>query len=120
MPVLRIVFFVLFILLQALPVFSAPVRVSDTDYRSFRTLTLDTGLTVLLVQDERAAKAAAAIALPIGNLDDPDSQLGLAHYLEHMLFLGSASYPDQRNTSLSSTATEDGPTRPRVTRSRPT
>ena len=93
MPVLRIVFFVLFILLQALPVFSAPVRVSDTDYRSFRTLTLDTGLTVLLVQDERAAKAAAAIALPIGNLDDPDSQLGLAHYLEHMLFLGSASYP---------------------------
>ena len=29
----------------------------------------------------------------MGSLDNPDSQLGLAHYLEHMLFLGSASYP---------------------------
>jgi protease III len=69
------------------------VRVSDTDYRAYRTLTLETGLEVLLVQDERASKAAAALALPVGSLDNPDSQPGLAHYLEHMLFLGSESYP---------------------------
>jgi protease-3 len=90
MPILRFVLFFLFVATQAL---AAQVRVSDTDYRAYRTLTLDTGLTVLLVHDERASKTAAALALPVGSLDDPDSQPGLAHYLEHMLFLGSESYP---------------------------
>lgn len=93
MPLLRIVVVFMFFLFQGLPVFSAQIRVSDTDYRAFRALTLETGLNVLLVQDERAAKSAAAIALPVGSLDDPDAQLGLAHYLEHMLFLGSENYP---------------------------
>ncbi len=90
MPILRFFLFFLFVATQAL---AAQVRVSDTDYRAYRTLTLDTGLTVLLVHDERASKAAAALALPVGSIDDPDSQPGLAHYLEHMLFLGSESYP---------------------------
>ena len=90
MPIIRFVILFLLVATQAL---AAQVRVSDTDYRDYRALTLDTGLTVLLVHDERAAKAAAALALPVGSLDDPDSQPGLAHYLEHMLFLGSESYP---------------------------
>lgn len=90
MPIVRFVLFFLFITTQAL---AAQVRVSDTDYRAYRALTLDSGLEVLLVQDERASKAAAALALPVGSLDNPDSQPGLAHYLEHMLFLGSKSYP---------------------------
>jgi len=90
MPILRFVLFFLFIALQAQ---AAQVRVSDTDYRAYRTLTLETGLEVLLVHDERASKAAAALALPVGSLDNPDSQPGLAHYLEHMLFLGSKAYP---------------------------
>lgn len=90
MPIVRFVLFFLFIATQAL---AAQVRVSDTDYRAYRALTLDSGLEVLLVQDDRASKAAAALALPVGSLDDPDSQPGLAHYLEHMLFLGSESYP---------------------------
>ena len=90
MPIVRLALFFLFIATQAL---AAQVRLSDTDYRAYRTLTLDTGLEVLLVHDERASKAAAALALPVGSIDNPDSQPGLAHYLEHMLFLGSESYP---------------------------
>ena len=90
MPIVRFVLFFLFLALQAQ---AAQVRVSDTDYRAYRTLTLDTGLEVLLVHDQRASKAAAALALPVGSLDNPDSQPGLAHYLEHMLFLGSEAYP---------------------------
>lgn len=90
---MRILRYVLCLLFVAVQVQAAPVRVSDTDYRDYRVLRLDTGLSVLLVRDERAAKAAAALALPVGSLDDPDSQPGLAHYLEHMLFLGSESYP---------------------------
>ncbi len=29
----------------------------------------------------------------VGSLQDPDDFLGLAHYLEHMLFYSSAKYP---------------------------
>ncbi len=90
---MRILRYVLFLLFVAVQVQAAQIRVSDTDYRDYRALRLDTGLSVLLVHDERAAKAAAALALPVGSLDDPDSQPGLAHYLEHMLFLGSEAYP---------------------------
>ncbi len=90
---MRLLRYVLFFLLLATQALAAEIRVSDTDYRTYRALTLDTGLEVLLVHDERAAKAAAALALPVGSLDDAPSQPGLAHYLEHMLFLGSESYP---------------------------
>ena len=90
---MRLLRYVLFFLLLATQALAAEIRVADTDYRTYRALTLDTGLEVLLVHDERAAKAAAALALPVGSLDDAPSQPGLAHYLEHMLFLGSESYP---------------------------
>lgn len=90
MTSIRTLCFVLLLTGQAV---AGQIRVSDTDSRQYRALRLDSGLEVLLVRDERTAKAAAAVAVGVGSLDNPDSQLGLAHYLEHMLFLGSASYP---------------------------
>ncbi len=83
MRILKYTFFLLFVCTQAL---AGQIRVPDTDYRSYRPLTLDSGLQILLGQDERASKSAVAVALPIGSLEDPKSQPGLAHYLEHMLF----------------------------------
>jgi len=29
----------------------------------------------------------------VGSLEDPERSLGLAHFLEHMLFMGSKKYP---------------------------
>ncbi|KAF5827025.1 Metalloenzyme, LuxS/M16 peptidase-like protein [Dunaliella salina] len=40
-------------------------------------------------------KAAAAMAVGIGSLSDPDDLPGLSHYLEHMLFMGSTKYPNE-------------------------
>ena len=42
-----------------------------------------------------AKKAAAALSVAVGSLCDPLALPGLAHYLEHMLFMGSAKYPDE-------------------------
>jgi protease-3 len=70
------------------------VITAPDDPRLFRAITLPQGTQVLLVHDPSATKAAAAVALPVGSLHDPASQQGLAHFLEHMLFLGSRHFPE--------------------------
>jgi secreted Zn-dependent insulinase-like peptidase len=66
----------------------------DTDQRAMRHLTLDNGLQVLLISDPTADKAAAALDVNVGSRQDPPGREGLAHFLEHMLFLGTERYPD--------------------------
>ncbi|XP_066480486.1 nardilysin-like [Tiliqua scincoides] len=40
-------------------------------------------------------QSAAALAICIGSFCDPDDLPGLAHFLEHMVFMGSRKYPDE-------------------------
>lgn len=69
------------------------VHKSANDPRDYQAVKLANGMTVLLVSDYEASKSLAALALPVGSLDDPNGQLGLAHYTEHMLLMGSKKYP---------------------------
>lgn len=64
------------------------------DYRLFQFTELPNGLQILNVQDARSTKAAEALAVRAGSMDDPEHLQGLAHFCEHMLFLGTAKYPD--------------------------
>ncbi|MBB3191203.1 insulinase family protein [Halomonas cerina] len=68
-------------------------KVSPHDDRAYRALTLDNGLSVLLVSDPDADKAATSLNVAVGSAQDPDDLAGLAHFLEHMLFLGTETYP---------------------------
>ncbi len=70
-----------------------PVQSPSDDY-AYRMLTLDNGLQVLLVSDPDTPKAAAALDVMVGSGDNPPGRAGLAHFLEHMLFLGTDKYPD--------------------------
>ncbi|KAI4368936.1 hypothetical protein MLD38_017436 [Melastoma candidum] len=40
-------------------------------------------------------KAAAAMCVGMGSFSDPPEAQGLAHFLEHMLFMGSGEFPDE-------------------------
>ncbi|CAI1108203.1 pitrilysin [Serratia entomophila] len=75
------------------------INKSEHDPRHYQAITLANGMTVLLVSDAQAPKSLAALALPVGSLEDPNSQLGLAHYLEHMVLMGSKRYPQPENLS---------------------
>ena len=68
--------------------------VSPADHYQYQYTTLENGLQVLLVSTPEADKAAAAMTVGVGSGDDPDDRQGLAHFLEHMLFLGTEPYPD--------------------------
>lgn len=49
----------------------------------------------LLIHDPTAAKCAAALDVNVGTALDPKPWYGLAHFLEHMLFLGNEKYPGE-------------------------
>jgi insulysin len=70
------------------------VHISPNDTNSYRYITLPNQLRVLLICDDNAQKSAAALAINVGHFDDPTEREGLAHYLEHMLFLGTTKYPN--------------------------
>ncbi|WP_228160583.1 insulinase family protein [Marinobacter bohaiensis] len=85
---------ILSLLLPALALAAtAPVK-SPNDDNQYRYLELENGLNVLLISDPDADKAAAAMNVSVGSGDDPDDRQGLAHFLEHMLFLGTEKYPE--------------------------
>lgn len=45
--------------------------------------------------DEGLRDAAAALLVGVGSMYDPPQAQGLAHFLEHMLFMGTEKYPEE-------------------------
>ncbi|WP_429195791.1 insulinase family protein, partial [Aeromonas veronii] len=66
---------------------------SPNDHRQYHFLELANRLRVLLICDPDTDKSAASLAVNTGHFDDPADRQGMAHFLEHMLFLGTCTYP---------------------------
>ncbi|MDP3979421.1 MAG: pyrroloquinoline quinone biosynthesis protein PqqF [Pseudomonas sp.] len=64
-----------------------PVKVAQPECRQ-----LANGLQVALLSLPGTAKAAISVRVAAGSHDEPDDYPGLAHFLEHLLFLGSSGY----------------------------
>ncbi len=73
---------------------AADVRTGELDTRTYRYLELDNGLRAIVVHDPETDKAAASLDVAVGHGSDPVGRDGLAHFLEHMLFLGTDRYPE--------------------------
>jgi len=71
-----------------------PIIQSQNDNRHYQIFTLENDLQVLIISDPDTDKAAASLDVFIGSSSDPEDREGLAHFLEHMLFLGTEKYPD--------------------------
>lgn len=96
----------------------------DNDRRSYRVVSLPNGITALLVSDPSIAakeskkkgvwlsrwlrrpmeteteeggsmNAACALSVGVGYLSDPLSLQGCAHFVEHMLFMGTRRFPKE-------------------------
>jgi hypothetical protein len=65
------------------------IEVSRNDKRVWSHAELKNGLRVMLIQDAESEMAGAALGVDIGSHGDPRDIPGLAHFLEHMLFLGT-------------------------------
>ncbi len=80
----------------ATPIQFVQPELSPNDTRQVEYFVLPNNLPVLLISDENADKASAALDVNVGSGEDPLERAGLAHFLEHMLFLGTQKYPDAK------------------------
>lgn len=71
-----------------------PRERAPNDASEFRRFVLPNGIKVILLSDTKLNKSSAALAVAVGNLADPPNRQGMAHFMEHMLFLGTQKYPN--------------------------
>ena len=72
----------------------AIVAKSPNDDRVYEAFELSNGLRVLVISDPKTDRGAASLDVNVGSGSDPASRPGLAHFLEHLLFMGTEKYPD--------------------------
>src|ERR1700749_4067786 len=57
------------------------------------TFTLPNGLQVLVIQDHRTPVVTEMVWYKVGSADETPGKSGLAHFLEHLMFKGTAKHP---------------------------
>lgn len=63
--------------------------------RKSAKIRLANGLEAFLISDPEVDQSAAALAVEAGSWNDPVEYPGMAHFLEHMLFMGTKAYPQE-------------------------
>ncbi|CAF5141886.1 unnamed protein product [Rotaria sp. Silwood1] len=71
------------------------IKKSECDPWDYRGLELSNEMLIVLISHPNIDKAAAALHVSIGSLANPRDVPGIAHFLEHMLFIGSTKYPGE-------------------------
>jgi insulysin len=69
------------------------------DSREYLPFTLPNGLRCLAISDPQSSQSAAAVNVHVGSLSDPENIPGLAHFVEHLLFLGTTKFPQENDFS---------------------
>ena len=75
--------------------FSAGSAFAQTTVTSERpaSFTLDNGLQVVVIPDRRTPVVTQMIWYKVGSADETPGKSGLAHFLEHLMFKGTAKHP---------------------------
>ena len=78
------------------------IKKSKGDANEYLYFTLPNQVKVFLIQDNNQkeltdcdAMAYVSVVMNVGSFNDPKHRYGLAHFTEHMLFMGSDKYPDE-------------------------
>jgi zinc protease len=58
--------------------------------------TLANGLELVIIPDRRAPVVTHMIWYKVGSADEPAGKSGIAHFLEHLMFKGTAKFPNAR------------------------
>jgi len=70
------------------------IKIAPQDKRIYKHILLTNNLSSLIISDPELTESACSLAVHVGSINEPLS--GLAHFIEHMLFMGSNKYPDEK------------------------
>ncbi|HVH74525.1 MAG TPA: pitrilysin family protein [Stellaceae bacterium] len=74
----------------ALPLWLVPAAAERFPAEAF---TLQNGMQVVVVPNHRSPAVTQMVWYKVGSADDPPGKSGIAHFLEHLMFKGTKSYP---------------------------
>lgn len=80
-------------------VLAASLEKPELDDRKYKVIKLSNELEALLIHDPETDKASAALDVKVGSFSDPKDLQGLAHFCEHLLFMGTEKYPKENDYS---------------------
>lgn len=63
---------------------------SQNDKLNYKFLQLPNKLKCILIQDTKTEQSSAVMNVAVGSMQNPKDVPGLAHFLEHMLFMGKS------------------------------
>ncbi len=94
---LKLILFFCFLAFGPSSVVAQALETTDSRYpeRKYRRFLLPNKMKVMLISDKTLQRGAASMTVAVGSMSDPDNRYGMAHFLEHMLFLGTEKYPDE-------------------------
>lgn len=86
-----------FLTLGSASVSAQALEKTDSRYpeRKYRRFLLPNKMKVMLISDRTLQRGAASMTVAVGSMTDPENRYGMAHFLEHMLFLGTEKYPEE-------------------------
>lgn len=70
------------------------------DNRIYRVIRLPNKLEALLVHDPDTDKASASVNVNVGNYCDDEDMPGMAHAVEHLLFMGTEKFPSENDYNV--------------------
>jgi zinc protease len=71
-----------------------PAAPSAAPLQGVSSFTLANGLTGVVIEDHRAPVVTQMVWYKVGSADEPPGQSGIAHFLEHLMFKGTATLAD--------------------------
>lgn len=82
-------------------ILDTPIK-SEGDKKEYRFIKLQNGLKALLIKTHtddvnqmEESNAAASLCVGVGSFDEDKQIGGLAHFLEHMVFMGNKKYSEE-------------------------
>ncbi|KAI0480517.1 ubiquitin carboxyl-terminal hydrolase-like protein [Xylariaceae sp. FL0804] len=76
------------------------LEVPSLDDRQYRVVRLPNQLEALLVHDPDTDKASAALDVNVGAFSDEKDMPGMAHAVEHLLFMGTKKFPQENDYNV--------------------
>ena len=72
--------------------FNINIKLAINDKRNIKGIILKNGIKVILISDPKIKKSSCCVGVNTGYYNDVFD--GCAHFLEHLLFMGSEKYPE--------------------------